>query len=579
MLIVIASDRRFHAALEQPYWSMLDNHLAARLWRALGRPGATRPVLVRRVSLCQWLHACVVSESGHPACSCILIKHISVCQGARPAGPQSIRALVHPLTAAGTLEEASARRWLQAQGSAIRSLRGLSVGLERSGLGDVPGRDLDAGRLSTLLASIPSVTFICVDLRLDLHPIPTAAAIRPFLARAAHAIGRCSGLQTLRLGVDLLGGLSDQLPEALVRELAGARALKEVFLHFGSREADRPRWPAAFSLAHVMAGLAGLSRLRMLHLYVGNARCMPAGGAGPFGAPPRHERTRRVAPRARAAAATATSSARRRPTCAARACARTCRPAAPTAASAASSASACPTCRRAAAPARFAPVKQAPQLARQALGQSSARSALQCARPRTAPLRALLPATAQQHADPMRRRSCAWAAACPAACPSLADPPLALSRCMHAAHAGVPALRDHSWAECAAHRRLHRAARDSAAARVRAGSYPDSDLQPAPAPRPKRALRRVPDAPRRTRARADGAVRGRQLHRHLPQRCAHQVPDRQRPLLRQPADRPQLLRLLRQLLPRRPQQPRHARLHRRRARPPRARPCPSPPLA
>ncbi len=270
MLIVIASDRRFHAALEQPYWSMLDNHLAARLWRALGRPGATRPVLVRRVSLCQWLHACVVSESGHPACSCILIKHISVCQGARPAGPQSIRALVHPLTAAGTREEASARRWLQAQGSAIRSLRGLSVGLERSGLGDVPGRDLDAGRLSTLLASIPSVTFICVDLRLDLHPIPTAAAIRPFLARAAHAIGRCSGLQTLRLGVDLLGGLSDQLPEALVRELAGARALKEVFLHFGSREADRPRWPAAFSLAHVMAGLAGLSRLRMLHLYVGN---------------------------------------------------------------------------------------------------------------------------------------------------------------------------------------------------------------------------------------------------------------------------------------------------------------------
>ncbi len=69
-------------------------------------------------------------------------------------------------------------------------------------------------------------------------------------------------------------------------------------------------------------------------------------------------------------------------------------------------------------------------------------------------------------------------------------------------------------------------------------------------------------------------MRGRQLHRHLPQRCAHQVPDRQRPLLRQPADRPQLLRLLRQLLPGRPQQPRHARLHRRRARPP-----PSPPLA
>jgi len=199
-------------------------------------------------------------------------------------------------------------------------------------------------------------------------------------------------------------------------------------------------------------------------------RCMPAGGAGPFGAPPRHARTRRVAAGARAAAATATSSARRRPTCAARACARTCRPAAPTAASAASSASACPTCRRAAAPAHATLVRQAPQLARQALGQNSARSALQCARPQAAPLQALLPAMTDPGVGSVQTRCCAWAAACPAACPSPADPPSALSRCMHAAHAGVPAPRGHCWAECVAHRRLHRAARDTDAVRVCVGS-------------------------------------------------------------------------------------------------------------
>ena len=41
-----ASGRRFKEALEQPFWSTLDEDLAARLWRALGQHGALRPWLV-----------------------------------------------------------------------------------------------------------------------------------------------------------------------------------------------------------------------------------------------------------------------------------------------------------------------------------------------------------------------------------------------------------------------------------------------------------------------------------------------------------------------------------------------------
>jgi len=136
---------------------------------------------------------------------------------------------------------------------------------------DRPGRDLDAGRLSALLASLPALTSIeWLKLRADLHRRRTRAAIQAFLAGAARAIARCSGLQTLRLRIVLLGGLADQLPEALVRELAGVHTLEDVTLSFEACRADRPDWPATFSLAHLVAGLAGLPRLRALYLMVEN---------------------------------------------------------------------------------------------------------------------------------------------------------------------------------------------------------------------------------------------------------------------------------------------------------------------
>jgi hypothetical protein len=150
------------------------------------------------------------------------------------------------------------------QAGAINCIQGLGIGGEEEA--DRPGRDLDAGRLSTLLAKLPSLTSITSTLRADLHSDPTAAAVRAFLAGAARAIGRCSSLQRLHLRIVLLGGLSDQLPKALVRELAGAHALEEFALGFAVCKADRPRFPAAFSLAHVVTGLAGLSRLRALTL-------------------------------------------------------------------------------------------------------------------------------------------------------------------------------------------------------------------------------------------------------------------------------------------------------------------------
>jgi len=173
------------------------------------------------------------------------------------------------LAAAGTLAEASAWRWLQVQGAAIKCLSGFTVspGTES----DVPGRDLEAGQLSALLASLPALTSISLlHLRADLDSRPPAAAVRAFLAGAARAIGRCSGLQTLWLQITLLGGLADQLPEVLLRELANAHALEEVTIRLEACRADRPDWPATFSLAHLVAGLAGLPRLRALAVMVGN---------------------------------------------------------------------------------------------------------------------------------------------------------------------------------------------------------------------------------------------------------------------------------------------------------------------
>jgi len=137
----------------------------------------------------------------------------------------------------------------------------------------VPGRDLDAGRLSALLASLPALTSIgWLDLRADLHRRPTAAAVRAFLAGAVRAMARCSCLQRLHMRITLLGRLADQLPEGLVRDLASVRSLEDVTLSFAASKANRlvwpVDWPPTFSLAHLVEGLAGLPRLRALALMV-----------------------------------------------------------------------------------------------------------------------------------------------------------------------------------------------------------------------------------------------------------------------------------------------------------------------
>jgi hypothetical protein len=149
-------------------------------------------------------------------------------------------------------------------------MRSLVVG-PKTAEDDMHGRDLDVARLSTLLVSLPALTTIgYLFLRADLHCRPTAAAVRAFLAEAARAIGRCSSLLHLRLGIILLSRLPDQVPEALVRELAGMRSLVRVTLRLQAWEADRLDWPATFSLAHLLAGLACLTRLRALSLSLFN---------------------------------------------------------------------------------------------------------------------------------------------------------------------------------------------------------------------------------------------------------------------------------------------------------------------
>jgi len=175
------------------------------------------------------------------------------------------------VAAAGTPKEASARRWLQVQGGAVKCVRDLTVGEEAED--HVPGLDL-AGQLSTLLASLPALTSIDeLVLQTDPHTATTAAAHQAFLAGAARAIARCSSLQQLNLLIEFYNG--DQLPLALVRELASVRTLEEVTLSFYADEADRPDWPVTFSLATLVAGLAGLPRLRALSLAVQNV-CMDA---------------------------------------------------------------------------------------------------------------------------------------------------------------------------------------------------------------------------------------------------------------------------------------------------------------
>ena len=174
------------------------------------------------------------------------------------------------MAGAGTPGEAGARRWLRAQGGGVKDLN-VIYGCENwREDAERPARDLDGGRLPTLLAGLPALT----SFRLAMVPSGSgscsAAAVSAFLAGAARAIGRCSSLQQLHLCAFLLRRESGQVPEALARELARAHALEEVDLGFQASCGGRPRdWPATFSLAHLVAGLAGLTRLRALRLAVG----------------------------------------------------------------------------------------------------------------------------------------------------------------------------------------------------------------------------------------------------------------------------------------------------------------------
>ena len=154
------------------------------------------------------------------------------------------RAQLTALAAAGTLEAASARWWLRVQGAGVQRLK-IFVSIDYH----------CAVRLPTLLAGLPAVRSIS-QLRVRADPdveLPrTAAPIRGLLAGVARAVAGCSCLQHLYLAVELAPELADQLPEALWRVLAGARALEELTLSFRALWVNRRHTPSAGSVTHMV---------------------------------------------------------------------------------------------------------------------------------------------------------------------------------------------------------------------------------------------------------------------------------------------------------------------------------------
>ncbi len=162
-------------------------------------------------------------------------------------------AVLAALAAAGTHSGACALRWLQVQGVAVKHVSGLEA------------IDRDAERLSLLLRSLPALESLIV---VKLHAAASCtspADASDFLAGAARALGRCPCLLHLKLTI-LLNTWEDQLPETVGQDLAGARTLEglEVAVRCW-RVADLDMPPVAHT-AHLVAGLAGLSRLRALKL-------------------------------------------------------------------------------------------------------------------------------------------------------------------------------------------------------------------------------------------------------------------------------------------------------------------------
>ncbi len=157
------------------------------------------------------------------------------------------------LAAAGTHSGACAWRWLRVQGAAVKHLSGLEA------------VDRDAERLSILLMSLPALESLSVA-KLERAPRCTSPADTAYLlAGSARAIGRCPCLLRLKLDI-MLDSRKDLLPDTFGRDLAGARTLEglEVAVRCGGVDNLDISPPARIS--RLVAGLAGLSRLRALTL-------------------------------------------------------------------------------------------------------------------------------------------------------------------------------------------------------------------------------------------------------------------------------------------------------------------------
>jgi len=134
--------------------------------------------------------------------------------------------------------------------------------------------DADAGRLASFLAKLPALVSIdglgaADGLSLQARSGAAVAATQDFLAGAARAIGRCSCLRRLDLHVTLANRLEDRVSAKFWQHLAEARALKDLSLTITACKLHAQDWSATVSVSHLIAGLAGLSRLRTLALTLG----------------------------------------------------------------------------------------------------------------------------------------------------------------------------------------------------------------------------------------------------------------------------------------------------------------------
>jgi hypothetical protein len=156
-------------------------------------------------------------------------------------------------TAAGTHSGACALRWLRVQGAAVKHMSGLEA------------VDRDAERLSLLLKSLPALESLGVVKMYADASCTSPADAWDFLAGAARAIGRCMCLLHLTLYIRLDSG-TNPMPDSFGGDLAGARTLEGLKLWIRCGGVDNLDMPPPARVSHLVAGLAGLSRLRALTL-------------------------------------------------------------------------------------------------------------------------------------------------------------------------------------------------------------------------------------------------------------------------------------------------------------------------